>query len=195
MLTITRSLLSVKEIKLYSACCRFNDPQSDIARGFVHPDYSIKLSLMHTVTKDKFKINPSNHFNVTRALEEAVLWYYDKEKKDMFYLEDGILQFNYDYGRLYVNSSSPDGEHIEIRPVVDYSVSDRGREGAVIYINNTDTQTIISRPDLEAFYTILKTFSFQTEAMLLLYELDRASKDYIENGGTIDESTGQFHYL
>lgn len=188
MISILRTLLAVNEIKLYSACTRFGSPQLDIAQGFARPDYSIKLSFIHTVTKNKFKITPQNLYNVVHNLEIAVNWFYDPNMKDMFYIEDETLNFNYDYAKLYVNASSPDGNHIEIRPVVDYSRSERGNEGIVMYINDTESQTIMQRSDLEAFYIILKNFSFQTEALLLLYELDRSVKEYVDNGGTINDT-------
>lgn len=195
MVTILRTLVSVNEIKLYSACTRFNDPQDSINEGFVHTDYSIKLSLLHTITKNKFKISPQNLYNVVHNLETAVNWFYDPKMNDMFYIEDSRLNFNYDYNALYVNASSPDGNHIEIRPVVDYAKSDRGNESVVIYINDTESQSIISRNDLEAFYIVLRNFSFQNEALLLLYELDRAVKNYTDNGGIIDDKPRQFHYI
>ena len=57
-----------------------------------------------------------------------------------------------------------------------------------MYINDTESQTIMQRSDLEAFYITLKNFSFQTEALLLLYELDRSVKEYVDNGGTINDT-------
>lgn len=189
MISILRTLLSVSELKLYSACTRFDDPQEKIIEGFAKTDFTAKLTLLHTVTKEKFKITPYNLYNIVRNLEIAVNWFYDDKMKDLFYMEDGILNFNYDYAKLYVNATSPDGEHIEIRPVVDYGKSERGRESVVVYINNTDSYAIMERSDLEAFYTILKGFSFQSEALLLLYELDRAVENFKANGGKFDERT------
>lgn len=194
MLTILRTLLSVHEIKLYSALCRFNEPQYDIDRGFVHPDYSVKLSFIHTVTKNKFKINPHNLYNVVHNLKTAVNWFYDPKMNDMFYIEDGRLNFNYDYAKLYVTAASPDGNHIEVRPVVDYAESERGTESIVMYINDTDSQCIMTRNDLEAFYIILRNFSFQNEALLLMYELDRAVDNYIKNGGKINDGLDKQFY-
>jgi hypothetical protein len=196
MVTILRTLIALKELKLYSACSRFNSPQTDIGQGFVHTDFTVKLSFIHTPTKEKFRITPNNHYSITHTLETAVNWYYDPTKNDMFFTEDGMLQFNYDYGNLYVNDSSDDGNHIEIRPTVDYSNSERGREGAVIYINNTDTQTVIARQELEAIFVVLRGFSFQNESILLLHELDRAVDKFIADGGKINnETNGQLYYI
>lgn len=194
MLTILRTLLAVNEVKLYSACTRFLEPQYDIDKGFVRPDFSVKLSLIHTISKNKFKINPNNLYSVVHNLEIAVNWFYDPKMNDMFYIEDGILNFNYDYAKLYVNASSPDGNHIEIRPVVDYSRSERGTESICMYINDTDSQSIMSRNDLEAFYIVLRNFSFQNEAILLLYELDRAVAEYTKNGGIIKDGFNKQFY-
>lgn len=160
----------------------------------MNPDYTLKLSFIHTMTKNKFKITPQNLYSVVRNFEIAVNWFYDEKMNSLFYIEDGVLNFNYDYAHLYVNASSPDGNHIEIRPTVDYSKTDRGSEGIVMYINDTDSQTIMTRNDLEAFYMTLKHFSFQTEALLLLYEMDRLVKEYKENGGVINEEPSDYQF-
>ena len=191
MICILRTLLAVGELKLYSACTRFGSEQESIKEGFARTDYTLKLTLMHTVTKEKFKITPRNIYNIVRNLETAVNWFYDENMKDMFFMDNGILCFNYDYGKMYAMATSPEGEHIEIRPTVDYGKSERGRESVVIFLNNTDSQVIMERADLEAFYTILKEFSFQSEALLLLYELDRAIEKYISDGGKLDERANE----
>lgn len=197
MITITRTLIAVGEIKLYSSCTRFYDEQVNAHLGFVRPDFAIKLSFMHTVTKDKFKINPYNIFSVVRNFETAVMWFYDKDKRDMFYIDEmGILQFNYDYSNVSVLISSPDGEHIELRPTVDYTGIERGNEGIAMYINTTDTQTVMKREELEAIYVLLKEFSFQAESTLLLYELDSAIAKYKASGGKINEhAEGQYNSI
>ena len=197
MITITRTLLAIDEIKLYSSCTRFYEEQVNANVGFVRPDFAIKLSFIHTVTKDKFKINPYNLFSVVRNFETAVMWFYDKDKRDMFYIDEtDTLQFNYDYANVSVLITSPDGDHIELRPTVDYTDIDRGNEGVVMYINTTDTQTVMKREELEAIYTLLKEFSFQAEATLMLYELDRSVAAYKANGGKINESAeGQYNSI
>lgn len=194
MISILRTLLVVNELRLYSACTRFGSPQEKIAEGFMNPDYTLKLSFIHTMTRNKFKITPQNLYSVVHNLGIAVDWFYDESKKSLFYIEDGILNFNYDYEHLYVNASSPDGNHIEIRPTVDYSKTERGNEGVVMYINDTESQTIMARSDLEAFYMTLKNFSFQTEALLLLYEMDRLVKEFKDNGGVINEIQNNFQF-
>lgn len=190
-MTIMRTLVSVKEIKLYSSLTRFNDPQDRISQGFIKPNFTLKLSFVNTITKDKFKVTTQSIYSLVRGLEVAVSWFYDPNMKDLFYMDNGILQFNYDYAKLCVTITSPDNEHIEIRPVVDYTDTDRGRESVVMYINTTDSQTVMTRAQFESIYITLKEFSFQTEAMMLLYEHDRQFDEYIKQGGKVDEFTGK----
>ena len=186
-----RTLVSIKEVRLYSSLTRFNNPQDKIHEGFIHPNFTLKLSFVNTITKDKFKITTQNIYSLVRGLETAVSWFYDKNMSDLFYMDNGILQFNYDYAKLCVTITSPDNEHIEIRPVVDYTDTDRGRESIVMYINTTDSQTVMTRAQFESIYVTLRDFSFQTEAMILLYEHDRQMDQYLNQGGKIDESTGK----
>lgn len=189
-MTIVRTLVSIKEIKLYSALTRFNDAQTDIINGFIKPNFTLKLSLSNMITKDKFKITTQNIYSLVRGLETAVSWFYDTNMQDLFYMDDGILQFNYDYAKLCVTITSPNNEHIEIRPVVDYTETDRGRESVIMYINSTDSQTVMSRAEFESIYIALKEFSFQTEAMLLLYEHDRQVELYKQQGGIDNDTQG-----
>ena len=188
MATILRTLIAVKEIKLYSSLTRFQEEQLDMDMGFLHPNFTLKLSFIHTVTKDKFKITTLNYYNLLRNMETVVSWFYDENMKDMFFLEDGILRFNYDYSNRYVTATSPDGEHIEIRPAVDYMDTDRGRESIMMYINSTDSQTVMTREQFEAIYTVLKNFSFQNEIMLLIYEHDRIMEKY-KNQGVLENGS------
>ena len=187
MATITRTLISFKEIKLYSALTRFNDPQDGMANGFLKPNFTLKLSFMNTITRDKFKVTTQNLYSLTRGLETAVSWFYDKSMQDLFYMEDGVLRFIYDYANLCSTITSPDGEHIEIRPTVDYTETDRGRESIVIYINTTESMSVITRAQFEAIYVTIRDFSFQNEAILLLYEHDRQLDEYIKQGGVLNE--------
>jgi hypothetical protein len=190
-MVIMRTLVSVKEVKLYSSLTRFTDPQMFINDGFIKPNFTLKLSFVNTITKDKFKITTQSIYGLIKGLETAVSWFYDENMKDLFFIDDDVLQFNYDYAKLCVSITSPDNEHIEIRPVVDYTETDRGRESIVMYINSTASQTVMTRAQFESFYVALKEFSFQTEAMLLLYEHDRQMELYLANGGTIDERKDQ----
>lgn len=197
-MTIVRTLVAIKEVKLYSALTRFNDPQERIGLGFIKPNFTLKLSFMNTITKDKFKVTTQSIYSLIRGLETAVSWFYDTNMKDLFYMDNGILQFNYDYSKLCVAITSPDNEHIEIRPVVDYTDTDRGRESIVMYINSTDSQTIMTRSQFESIYITLREFSFQTETVMLLYELDRQLDEYIKQGGKVDEfagKQGQYTYI
>lgn len=74
--------------------------------------------------------------------------------------------------------------------MVDYTETDRGRESVIMYINSTDSQTVMSRAEFESIYIALKEFSFQTEAMLLLYEHDRQVELYKQQGGIDNDTQG-----
>lgn len=187
MATITRTLVSIKEIKLYSALTRFYGQQDGIVNGFLKPNFTLKLSLMNTITKDKFKITTQNLYSTTRGFETAVSWFYDDKMTDLFYMDEGILKFNYDYAKLCVAITSPDGDHIEIRPTVDYTDTDRGRESVVLFINSTDSMAVITRAQFESIYVNIRDFSFQNESLLLLYEHDRQLDEYIKQGGSYNE--------
>ena len=76
--------------------------------------------------------------------------------------------FNNDYNDLRILVSSDDNQHMEIRPCVDDSDIERGKEGVVIFINRAESVVVLERQEFESLYYVLSHFSFQNELLYLL---------------------------
>lgn len=164
----SHTLLDVGELKLMATLANFDMKMFDYST-FIDVRSKVTLTLMHKKTKDKFHINQISHFSIVRSLQIAVEWFYDNAKKDMFVInEKGQLVFNNDYNELIVTMSSTENEHIEIRPIVNDTVLERGKEGVIIFINRSESYIILDRQEFEALYFTLLNFSFQTELAFLL---------------------------
>lgn len=104
------------------------------------------------------------------AIRKAVEWFYDEEKKDLFYRDDdNKLVFNHSYKELHEMYYDPFNQNIFLR-IIPAAVERSGNiyEGANIYINQIDTIVSVTRIDLEDLLGILVDFSFQQEAVILL---------------------------
>ena len=164
----SHTLLDIGELKLMATLANFDMKMFDYST-FIDVKSKVTLTLMHKKTKDKFHINQISHFSIVRSLQIAVEWFYDNAKKDMFVInEKGQLVFNNDYNELIVTMSSTENEHIEIRPIVNDTVLERGKEGVIIFINRSESYIILDRQEFEALYFTLLNFSFQTELAFLL---------------------------
>ena len=118
-----------------------------------------------------FRINQATHYQVLMGFKKALDWFYDPNKADLFVVnEKNQLTFNNDYNNLIVtiHSSQIYNEHMEIRPCVNNSDSDRGHEGVIIFLNSASSYIIINREELEEIYTLLSNFSYQAEIDLLV---------------------------
>ena len=106
----------------------------------------------------------------TLALRRAVEWFYDEDKKDLFYRDDeNRLAFNHAYKELHEIYYDPFNQNVFLR-IIPAAVEKGGEiyEGVNLYINQIDTLVSITRIDLEDFLGIIVDFSFQEEALILM---------------------------
>lgn len=172
-------LLDKKDYSLYTILGR-ND--INIHGEFVRYYGNVSITLAHSRTKEKFKITPLTHYDTVSKMKIAVDWFYDKKMNDLFIVDErNILVFNNDYNKLVVMIHSESNQHLEIRPVVNNSHSERGKEGVVIRINNMDSSIILDREEFERIYFYLANFSYQTEIYLLQNALIMAKSDKTDN--------------
>lgn len=159
-------LIENKEYSLYTA---LGKTSVEVYNDFVKIYGSVTITLMHSRTKEKFKITPISHYDVVSKLKMAVDWFYDKKMNDLFLVDErNVLVFNNDYNKLSITIHSSFNQHMEIRPVVNNSTSDRGKEGVIIRINQSGSVIVMNREEFERFYFFLANFSYQTEMQLLL---------------------------
>ena len=164
----SRKLMYRRGYMLSSTMSKFD---LDLRETFVTATTNVYLRFTHFATRQTFTITPSTHYQVVSGLKKAIQWFYDEDKPDLFVLnEKDQLVFNNDYNELSVLMHSPQiyNEHMEIRPCVNNSFTDRGHEGVIIFINASDAAVVINREELEEIYTVLNNFSYQTEIDLLI---------------------------
>lgn len=168
-------LLDKKEYSLYSVLGR---NEITVYGEFVRYYGNVSITLSHNGTKEKFKITPLTHYDTVNKMKIAVDWFYDKKKNDLFVVDErNMLVFNNDYNKLVVMIHSESNQHLEIRPVVSNTHSERGKEGVILRINNMDSSIILDREEFERIYFYLANFSYQTELYLLQNAAIMASKN------------------
>lgn len=165
-------LINTKEYSLYTV---LGKTSVDIHNDFVKFTGSVTITLLHSQSKEKFKISPISHYDIVSKLKTAVDWFYDKKMNDLFVVDErGVLIFNNDYNKLSITIHSNFNQHIEVRPVVNNANSERGKEGVIIRVNRSDAIIIMDREEFERMYFFLANFSYQSEMHLLLDVLKAA---------------------
>ena len=92
-------LISTKEYSLYTV---LGKTSVDIHNDFVKFTGSVTITLLHSQSKEKFKISPISHYDIVSKLKTAVDWFYDKKMNDLFVVDErGVLIFNNDYNVLF----------------------------------------------------------------------------------------------
>ncbi len=131
--------------------------------------------------KDHFiKITDRSLPRFNLCIRKVVEWFYDPDKKNMFVYDDNEnLTFNYAYKELSEVYYDPfDESHfLKIMPTVVPNKNGTMVEGVSMYINQLDTMIQLSRYDLEDLMTLMATFSFQQEAILLLLAYQVAANE------------------
>lgn len=156
--------------------------------------YSIpdRLKLEFNVNGASFKFGWEKHMQVLKKLQYVIAWFYDSDKKDLFYKnENGELFYNAEYNNLVETMYSGQKDHsfIEIRP----AVIDRGTnkyEGVTFAVNDKASFATLAVFELFDIVSIISHFSFQMETDLLLRiaqttgklsVVDRASNNRFES--------------
>lgn len=185
----SRTIYSVGELKLNSFLVKYSATMNQNNTFLYEEDYISVLLQLGRVAK--FRISKKMIYSILRKLEVAINWFYDPEMKDLFVVnEKGELMFNNDYNNLMVSLSSDDNQHMEIRPVVNNAIVERGKEGVIIFMNRAEYFVVLDREDFEGLYHTLKTFSFQEELILLLNIWDRGPDNILIEHTTYDLKSG-----
>lgn len=130
---------------------------------------SVKLEL--SINKAKFTIGWEQHVHLLNALGNAMQWFYDDEKKDLFVMgDDGQLYFNNDYNALKALAYSGQRTHnfLEIRPVVVERDNFKRYEGVILMINNIDDYVCLTVEELVSLTHIISSFDYSRELCVFM---------------------------
>lgn len=119
-----------------------------------------------------FKMNPRNQKNVTSFFQKILDWFENPKYNDLYILDEheNKLMINMDYRGLQARTGSGsryDPQAMLAQPAVitDDSIQS---EGCTLTINMTQYTCALINSDIESIVGILETFTFQTEAQLLM---------------------------
>lgn len=152
--------------------------------------YSVpdRLKLEFNVNGSSFKFGWERHLHVLKKIQSVLVWFYDKDKKDLFYKnEAGELFYNSEYNNLVETLYSGHRDHsfIEIRPVV----VERGPnkyEGVTFAVNDKASFATLTISELYDIISILTHFSFQTETDMLMRIAQTTGKISITDKATMN---------
>ena len=154
---------------------RMKSNGKSVAEVLTMPTYMPVLTFYLT-TRDgrwedrQIKITDRSIKRFLLTFRKSVEWFYDEEKKDLFYLdEENRVAFNHAYKELHEIYHDPFNPNLFLR-ILPAAVERNGStcEGANLYINQLDTLVSVSRTELEDFLGVLVDFSFQQEAIVLM---------------------------
>lgn len=165
------------DLKIISRASEVNITRSQFRPTNSDADYDMYtfpniLKLEISIGKDSFKFSWEKHLAVLKAFKDAIGWFTDTEKKDLFYKSsDGNLYFNNDYNALCTSAYSGKQTHqfLEIRPAIvqrDFT----NYEGVVIMLNNTQSFATLTFTELYDVYSVLSQFNFSSE-LVLFFEM------------------------
>ena len=160
------TIWKTKSLRLVSFMTQYNQFERN---GWIDVLDRLSLILFNDTGGEKFRLTQLSMFSILNSFKTVVDWFYDESKNDLFVInEKRELMFNNDYNDLRILVSSDDNQHMEIRPCVDDSDIERGKEGVVIFINRAESVVVLERQEFESLYYVLSHFSFQDELLYLL---------------------------
>ncbi len=174
----------------------YRNGNSDTARVQSYPSLYLrykknaKLSEAYDYNKARYRITPSNLYDVVKLFNTAVSWLYTSKYEDLFLTDDNNqLIFNADYQKL--SAITPRGmfdqDVMQVVPAV-IRFGDKAYEGVHLYINTSTYCIPLTYREVGMLFNILKDFRFSSEmtSILQAYQIALAQNRF----GQIKQNNG-----
>lgn len=173
---LTRDIISIGKFRLQSYLRKPSVITSSKSAFRVVSHCTLKL--FYDVRNGKsmnelsFKIGLRNYGAVLRFFQHIYDWFTSDAYANLFFLEPetGRLMLDMDMRNIKEHiggDSRYDQCAMEAVPAI-YQRDQEIREGCVLTINNTANSDVLRDMDIETLFQVLKNFSFQSEALLLM---------------------------
>lgn len=122
-----------------------------------------------------FKVTPKSQLKAVNFFNEIYTWFVSDKYTDLFLRDDetGKMIVNMDYRNLaaVIRGSWTEAQIMKAQPAV-INIDSKEYKGCILYINQSANSILLREDEVEGLLGILQSFSFQNEALLLMYIAD-----------------------